>query len=173
LLGTYEDFPPTYHSISRFSYTTPAKKLQRTLIQSLYRLNRSKEGPDLPEFTQYNIKVELELGVADGLTFNYIDKETSKRCRDLIRTNAFQTLDLLCIVRYYAVEKASRNPLRFDYHMLRFQFSENEVELRVYHERGTRRLPIDELASFITQQINKELSRKKMNPLEMTYTRSV
>ena len=173
MFGTYEDFPEIYHSISRFSHTTSTKRLQSVLIRSLYRLNRKKAGPALPEFAQYNIEVELELGIADGLTFNYIDREISKDCQERIRRKAFPTLDFLCVVRYYNVAVKSRNALRFDYHMLRFTFSEKEVELRVYHERGTRRLPIDELVNFIVEKIGKELTRKKLSPLKMSYMRAL
>jgi len=172
LFGIYENFPEIYQGIARFSHATSAKKLQRVLIQSLYKINRDNEGPNLPEFTQYNIEVELELGIADGLTFNYIDKEMSRDCQERIRKRAFPTLDFLCIVRYYAVQKKRRSPLRFDYHMLRFSFSENEVELQVYHERGTRRLPIYELVNLLTERINRGLARKKLSPLEMSHMRA-
>ena len=76
------------------------------------------------------------------------------------------------VVRYYTVDKKKRSPLRFDYHMLRFSFNEKEIELQVYHERGTRRLPIDELINFLTKKINRELAKKKLNPLKMSYLRT-
>lgn len=172
MFGTYDNFPEIHQGTARFSHATSAKKLQTTLIQSLYRINRNNDGPNLPEFTQYNIEVELELGIADGLTFNYIDKETSRDCQERIRGNPFPTLDFLCIVRYYAVQKKRRSPLRFDYHMLRFLFIENEVELQVYHERGTCRLPIDELVHFLAERINRGLARKKLSPLELSHMRA-
>ena len=172
MFGTYENFPEIHQGIARFSHATSTKKLQRALIQSLYKINRSNDGPKLPEFTQYNIEVELELGIADGLTFNYIDKETSKDCQERIRKRAFPTLDFLCVIRYYAVDKKKRSPLRFDYHMLRFSFNEKEIELQVYHERGTRRLAIDELINFLTKKINRELAGKKLSPLKVSYLRT-
>lgn len=172
MFGTYENFPEIHQGTARFSHATSAKKLQRTLIQSLHKINRNNDGPDLPEFTRYNIEVELELGIADGLTFNYIDKETSRDCQERIRRKPFPTLDFLCIVRYYAVKKKNRSPLRFDYHMLRFLFSQNQVELQVYHERGTRRLPIDELVNFLTERINRGLARNKLSALEMSHMRA-
>lgn len=173
MYGTYENFPEIYHSISRFSHRTSAKKLQRVIIQSLCKLNRKKDGPKLPEFTKYSIEIELELGVADGLTFNYIDREISRDYQKRVRRKALPTLDFLCIVRYYAATKKTRRPLRFDYHMLRFSFNEEEVELRVYHERGTRRLSIEDLVNFLIGEINQELTRRKLSPLNMSYTRSV
>ena len=173
MYGTYENFPEIYHSISRFSYKASAKRLQRVVIQSLYKLNRNKDGPSLPEFTKYNIEVELELGIADGLTFNFIDKDISRDCQERILGRAFPRLDFLCIVRYYAVEGNRRKSLRFDYHMLRFLFEEKEVELQVYHEKGTRRLPIDELVNFLVGKINHELTRKKLSTLKRSYMRTV
>ena len=172
MFGIYENFPEIHQGIARFSHAISAKKLQRVLIQSLYKIDRNNDGPNLPEFTRYNIEVELELGIADGLTFNYIDKEMSRDCQERIRRKPFPMLDFICIVRYYAVQKKRRSPLRFDYYMLRFSFSENEVELQVYHERGTRRLPIDELVNFLTERINRGLARKKLSPLKTTYMRA-
>lgn len=173
MLGTYENFPKIYHSVSRFSYTISVEKLQRAIIQSLCKLNRKKEGPNLPEFTQYNIEVELELGIADGLTFSYVDREISRDCLERLREKVFQTLDFLCIVRYYAVKKDRRSSLRFDYHILRFLFNEDEVEIRVYHERGTRRLAVEDLSIFLTETINQELATEKLSPLKRTYVRAV
>jgi hypothetical protein len=173
LFGVYENFPEMYHSIARLDHEVSTEKLQRVLVESLYRLNRGNGSSNFPEFTRHNIGVELEFGIADGLTFSYLDGEILEHCREMIYRQVFSMLDFLCVVRYYVIEEAKRKALRFDYHMLRFLFNEEEVELRVYHEKGTRRLPIEDLVKFLLQDINQELVRNKSSPLKMSYMRAL
>jgi len=162
LFGIYENFPEMYHGIARFYCKTLTNELQRALLNCLCDMNRNEEELDLPEFGRDNIDVEVDFGIADGLTFNYLDKETLKHCQQMLGVQSFSVLDFLCIVRYYAIENDRRKPLRFDYHMLRFLFSEKEVELRVYHEKGTRRLSIEDLITLLTTKVNQILAKKKL-----------
>jgi len=173
LFGVYENFPEMHHSIARFSHKTPTKELQKVLIQCLCQLNQQEEGLDIPESSRHNVHVKLDFGIADGLTFNYLNKEVLQHCRAISSQQTFPVLDFLCIVRYYAGEKGKRSPLRFDYHMLRFLFSESEVELQVFHEKGTRRLSMENLVTFLTENMNQALARRKSSPLRMGYTRTL
>jgi hypothetical protein len=116
---------------------------------------------------------QKELGIADGLSFSYLNEEVLKYCRKRTQGQLFTTLDFLCVVRYYVVEEAKRKPLRFDYHLLRFLPNEKKVEIRVYHEKGIRRLPIVDLVKFLTEVINQELARKRLNPIKMSYIRAL
>jgi len=169
LFGTYEYFPEIYHGVANFSYTTPTKKLQRILIELLYQINQRKGGLNFPEFTRQNIKVELEIGIADGLTFNYLDREVLKQYQEKYSRKVFPKLDFLCIARYYVTKKKHQSSLRFDYYMLRFLFNKKKATLRVYHEKGTRRLPIGDLIRFLMEKINQELSREKSSPIQIDY----
>lgn len=166
MFGIYENFPEMYHGIARFYCKTLTNELQRALLNCLCDMNRNEEELDLPEFSRYNIDVEVDFGIADGLTFNYLDRETLKHYQQMSGGQSFSVLDFLCIVRYYAIENDRRNPLRFDYHMLRFLFSKEEVELRVYHEKGTRRLSIEDLITLLTTKVNQTLAKKKLSRLK-------
>ena len=169
MVGVYEDFPETYHSVARFSHRMPTGELQRVLIQSLYLLNQSGRGVDLLEFAQDKILVSLELGIAEGLTFNYIDRETLVDYQKRLRDQWLPTLDFLCVVRYYVVERTKQVPLRFDYYMLRFLFSDVEMEMRVFHEKGTRRLSTEDLVNLLIARINQGVAKKKLGPLKLIY----
>jgi len=173
LFGVYENFPEMHHSVARFSHKTPTRELQTVLVQCLHRLNESKERLDIPEFSRHKVSIEIDFGIADGLAFNYLDKEILKNYQSLSSQQTFTVLDFLCIVRYYAGGKRRRSPLRFDYHMLRFLFGEGEVELRVFHEKGTRRLSMEDLVTFLAEKINQALAGRKSSPLEMSYIRSL
>ena len=83
-------------------------------------------------------------------------------------------LDFFYVVRYHVVkDMGKRVPLKFDYHMLRFMFQENSMELRICHERGTQRVPLEDLITFITNCINEELSQKQLKPLDLEYLRTL
>ena len=126
---------------------------------------------DFPEFARHNIKAALEFGIAEGVTFSYIDDEILGWCHERLSEQSFQALDFLCIVRYYVTDEERKRPLKFDYYMLRLLFQEGEAELHVYHERGTRRLSIEDLIRFLVGRINQELARNDLKPLKITHTR--
>jgi len=171
LFGVYDNFPDISHGIIGLSSPTSTERLQRAIVQSLHRANRSRKELDFPEFARHNIKAALEFGIAEGVTFSYIDDEILGCCHERLGEQPFPALDLLCIVRYYVTEEKRRRPLKFDYYMLRFLFQEAEVELHIYHERGTRRLSIEDLTGFLTGGINQELARSGSKPLKMTHMR--
>jgi len=98
--------------------------------------------------------------VAEGITFNYLDEEELKRFQKTITKEALPTLDFFCVVRYHALKEGRHVPLKFDYHLLRFVFQRNSVEMQISHERGTRRVSLEDLANFIIGQISEELPRK-------------
>ena len=166
MIGLYENFPDIRHGFAHFSNAVPIPDLQRILLQFLQRVNENKESVSLAEFTRHKIRVELEVGVADGLAFDYFDKESLKRCLDATSKNALPVLDLFYVVRYYVPDRAKRKPLKFDYYIVRFLFREDEVEMLVHHERGPRHLAVEELIKFHLNRINRELKAKKLSPLK-------
>ena len=132
-----------------------------------HRLNH--ETFDLVTVTPYlkqKCEVGFEFGVADGFDFNFLDQNELDQCLKSIAEKELETLDFFFAVRYHIIrEKSKRVPLRFDYHVLRFTFQESGLELRIRHERGTQRVPLDDLTDFIVKQINVELSRRQLTTL--------
>ena len=173
MIGLYENFPDVHHGIAHYSSTVPTQDLQRTLLQFLRRLNEKKENLSLAEFIRHKVRVELDVGIADGLAFDYLNKENFKRCLNEISKNALPALDLFIVVRYYVPDGAKRKPLKFDYFLVRILFREQEVEMLVHHERGPRHLAVEELIEFHFNRINRELKAQGMNPLEHVLTRAV
>jgi len=116
--------------------------------------------------------VSFELGVAEDFDFNFLDEKELDRLQRSIVEKELSTLDFFFVVRYHVVnDKGKRVPLKFDYHMLRFMFQENSVELRICHERGTQRVPLEDLITFITKRVNEELSQRQLKPLNLEYLR--
>ncbi|HIE18998.1 TPA: hypothetical protein EYP75_04660 [Candidatus Bathyarchaeota archaeon] len=165
--GVYENFPVLHHGIAFFSHKISTQDLQRILICLFYRVNRGEEVFEIPVLSRHGIRMVFEIGIADGLEFNFIDEEEKNRWLSLLTNRIFETLDFIWIVRYYVSKKGKNRPLKFDYYMLRFIFRPEAMELRIHHERGTRRLSIEDLIKTIGEKINKELERKEEPPLRL------
>ncbi|MGD2066100.1 MAG: hypothetical protein PVI43_02890 [Candidatus Bathyarchaeota archaeon] len=122
-------------------------------------------GTLTPYITQ-KCEVGFEFGVAEGFDFNFLDQKELDRCLKFVDENELQMLDFLVVVRYHSVkEDGKRVPLRFDYHVVRFVFQGKRLEMRIRHERGSQRITVDDLTSFITKMINTELSQTGLTPL--------
>ncbi len=170
MLGRYQNFPTTVHGIARLSHSFSTEKLQRIIIEAFHQLNL--ETCDVNAVTPRSpaCEVGFEFGIAEGVTFSYLDEEELRRFEGAIESEATPILDFLCVVRYYTVdEKGKRVPLKFDYHLLRFLFGKDSAEVRIYHERGTQRVPMEDLISFIIKRINRGLSRRRLRPLATSY----
>lgn len=168
MLGLYENFPRVVHYAARFACGSSLKRVQRAIIDALHGLNQesyplNSVSPSNPS----DCTVSFEFGVAEGFTFNYLDREERKRLRGVIGKNPVPVLDFLCVIRYHVLKGGRTVPLRFDYQLLRFAFTEGGFVLQLFHERGTRRVPLEELASFIVERISKVATRGKLRPLKL------
>ena len=167
MLGRYENFPLNVHAIASFDYQESAKDVQRAILCAFHRLNNEvcDLGAITPFLTQ-KCEVGFEFGVAEGIDFNFLDQKEVDECLKFVAENDVETLDFFVVVRYHLVkEDGKRVPLRFDYHVLRFVFQGSGVEMRIRHERGSQRITVDDLTTFITKKINAELSQRGLTPL--------
>jgi hypothetical protein len=173
LLGRYENFPEIIHGVARFTCESPIRRVQQTILAALHNLNHEVCGlsaiaPHLPQ----KCEVGFELGVAEDFDFNFLDKKELDRFQTSMVEKELSTLDFFFVVRYHVVnDRRKRVPLKFDYHMLRFMFQESSMELRICHERGTQRVPLEDLINFMTKRINEELSQRQLKPLNLEYLR--
>ena len=173
MLGRYENFPEVVHSVARFTHQSTERKLQQAILCALHRLNQEKHDLNtISAFSTPECEVSFEFGVAEGITFNYLDKEELERFQKGIKKEAPPTLDFFCVVRYHTLKEGRRVPLKFDYHLLRFTFYKNGVELRIAHERGTRRLCLEDLVNFIVKHVEEELSKTRLKPLKLEHLRT-
>jgi len=167
LLGRYENFPENVHGIILFECQDSAKDVQKAILCTFSRLNQ--ETFDLGAVTPYlkqNCEVSFEFGVAEGVDFNFLDQKELEQCLKSADETEAENLDFFFAVCYHHVrDGGKRVPLRFDYYVLRFSFQEGGLELRIRHERGTQRVPLDDLTDFLVKQINVELSQRQLTPL--------
>jgi hypothetical protein len=167
LLGRYENFPENVHGVAHLEHQNSAKEAQKAIICTFHRLNQ--ETFDLSVLNPYlkqKCEVGFEFGVADGACFNFLNPKELARCLKSVDETEMECLDFFFAVRYHRVrDGGERLPLKFDYCVLRFSFKEGGLELRIRHERGTQRVPLDELTEFLVKQMNVELSQRRLTPL--------
>ena len=175
MLGRYENFPEVIHGIAGFAFKSSVRKVQQAILRALHQLNHDVCGLDaVTSHLPPDIEVSFEVGVAEDVEFNYLDKEELDRFQKNMVEKELPVLDFFYVIRYYTVnERGNRIPLKFDYHLLRFVFQENSVEMRICHERGTQRVPLEDLITFTTKRINEELSKKRLKPLNLEYSRTL
>jgi len=175
LLGQYERFPQIVHGIGSYAYKSPASVLQQAILEVFYRLN--KEDHELSKVTYIpssQCKVSFEVGVAEDISFNFLDDEELERCEKSVEKNALQFLDFFCVVRYHVVKAGGKRvALWFDHYFLRFIFYQRDLELRVVHERGTQHIHLEDLINFLVKRINDELSKRKLETLSKRYLRAL
>lgn len=176
MLGQYEKFPQIVHGIGSFTYKFSAGALQEVILQVFRGLNR--ETYDLGDITHLpsssQCKVSFEVGIAEDISFNFLDDEELERFQKSVQKNALQFLDFFCIVRYHALKAGGKQvPLKFDHYFLRFIFYQRDLEMRIAHERGTQRIPSEDFINFAIKQVNNELTERKLETLSKRYLRTL
>ena len=173
LLGRYENFPEVIHGVVRFTCESSIREVQQTILPALHSLNH--EVCSLRAVTLHlpqECEVSFELGVAEDFDFNFLDEKELDRFQRSIVEKELPILDFFFVLRYHVVnDDGKRVPLKFDYHMLRFMFQENSIELRICHERGTQRVPLEDLVTLIVERINEELSQRQLESLNLEFLR--
>ena len=164
--GVYAHFPDAYHCAALFLHKASRRKFQKSLIGLFYEMNVGEESFNVQSITSHGIKIAFDIGIADELTFNFIDDEERKKWLSILDKREFEILDFLLVARYYVSRRGRERPLRFDYYMLRFLFGRGSVELRVYHEKGTRRLSIEDLIYLLYKGLSKRIGEDLSMRLE-------
>jgi hypothetical protein len=161
MLGHYDNFPTTVHGFAQFRHKAPLKTLQQVIVTVFSDINQKRcRLEEIAQAPSQKCEVGFEIGVGEEDTFVFLDKEEVKRLEDEAATRMFHFMDFLCVLRYHTVEDSARRaPLKFDYFMLRFAFSKNLLEFIVSHERGPRRIYVEDLMNFLTERVKEELAK--------------
>jgi hypothetical protein len=169
LLGKYENFPRNIHGIALIEYGESIKNIEEAIFFTFFKINQeSYNFSDVASYLEHNCIVLLELGVADGFNFNFLDNDELERCVQILSGKDMNPLDFFVITRYYKIEKnKKRVPLKFDFQIIRFNFQSNLLELQIHNEKGPQRIPIDDLTDFMAKKINSELSQRKLSLLKI------
>ena len=168
-LGTFTNFPSIVHGIGEAFHNDQIYKIQHTTITALKELNNHKEPYPLSISSKNGIymgTLGYEIGVADDFFFNYLDDETVQRlCKLLNPRRNYRLLDFLIIVTYHYTQQEKIIALNFDYFHLRFIFNKKKIEGRIFHNKGTRRMPVNEMLNRIFDQIRKNMRQSSLGSL--------
>ena len=169
MLGFYDNFPENVHWKEVFNCSLPYKRLQLRLAKTLYEINISEfkfdeiTCPTIPECS-----INFEIGIAEDRSFNYIDSNELQRTLNLANKENITSIDLFWAIRYYRNTENKRNPLKFDYYLMRLSFDNKIVEFQVLHERGPRYISPEDLTAFLIKRINLMSQKRILKPFETT-----
>lgn len=176
-LGEFTNFPSLTHGLAIISHENSTAKIQRAIIQALYNTNGHKDAYDVSVAGQagnYEGELAFEVGVANGLFFDYLDEATLKELYNPLESGKeYSILDFLIIATYHYSRSGKRIPLIFDHHVLRFFFNVGEVELTLFHSKGTRRMPLDDFLNVIINKIKVEAKRSDLRPINIEKIRTL
>lgn len=168
-LGEFANFPTIVHGNVIATHGDHPSRVQLAVIQALRKLNGLDKAYPISvsgRVGTFEGKVGFEIGVAEGAYFNYLDDEMANRIQEhLTQGKLYPILDFLIVVTYRYSREGKDVHLNFDHHQLRFIFHNNQLEIRLFHSKGIRRMPLDELLSQILGAINREMKRQAAKPL--------
>lgn len=162
MLGTFDNFPISIHLRETFSSEISKKNLQRKIVQVFQGINKEQlsfeqvSNPTLPACS-----IIFEFGIADNLSFRYLDEEMVEKLQKVIASEKLNIMDWFCLIRYYKILKEGKRPLKFDYYMLRIEFREKGMtEISVFHDHGMRYVTPEDLVFFIARRLNYGSTRR-------------
>jgi len=177
LLGFFNNFPTSIHGNARYTYQTSTQQIQKAIVRALFQLNHeTHELKTLTRSSPPHCEVNFEFGIAEEDGFNFLDKEELDKVLRILKEakEPLRILDFFCASRYHTANaNGKRKPLKFDYTLLRFTFYRRTMELFVAHERGTQRIPLEDLVNFLTNHINKDYTHDQQKLLTLWYLRAL
>jgi hypothetical protein len=168
MLGLYPNFPQTIHKTETYTCGLSRQRIQHQLVQTLYDINGKTftfEEIDCP--VEANALVIFEFGIADDQGFSFLNKEEAKKLLAFLEAEPVEIMDWFCAIRYYKQTEGKKQPLKFDYFMIRSSFVDKGlVHFAVFHERGPRYLTPDALLAHIEHKVNQITAKKilKLKP---------
>jgi hypothetical protein len=176
-LGRFMNFPSIIHGTVKISHKTSNTRLQRIIAETLLDLN----GYTIPKVLSvasdsgtHKGEMAFEVGVADGLNFHYIDEETyTDLIKPLKTRKSFPVLDTLIIVLYHYTKNGKQIPLNFDHHLIRFTFKKGELNAYIFHMKGIRRMPLDDLLHQLIDRIKEKMTKNQLKTFNIEYFRTL
>jgi hypothetical protein len=152
-------------------------KIQQATIMGLKELNNYREPYPLSisgKSGTYMGTLGFEIGIADDIYFNYLDDETVQNLYKLLNPKRnYRLLDFLIIVTYHYTQQKKSIALNFDHFHFRLIFNKRKIECRVFHNKGIRRMSINELINRIYDRIRKSMIQSSLGILTVRRTKTL
>ncbi|MCJ7770042.1 hypothetical protein MUP37_00525 [Candidatus Bathyarchaeota archaeon] len=171
LSGEFINFPASVHGRSLVSYRSPMVRMQLAVVETMLNLDGRRETlqlspSDLPREVEGTLS--FEVGLANGVFFDRLDRQTANHILEHISSGRDRRiLDFLIVVGYWYSRGVKTQALRSDHHQLRFLFSPGSFEALLYHSRGIRRLPLDDLFTTIFDELKRTLAREQLGKIRI------
>jgi hypothetical protein len=164
MLGFYENFPQTIHLTETYTSPLSKKYVQEKLVHVLREVNgKTFSFEEIGSPTMSNSSVIFMFGIADTNGFKFLNEAQAKRLHEAISASSLRTMDWFCAIRYYKNTQPKKTPLKFDYYIMRFVFTEkNKIVFQVSHERGPRYVSPQDLVLFLVRILNGKLKRRAL-----------
>jgi hypothetical protein len=154
-LGIYSDFPTFSHLVVRLQFektSLDTVALTARALRSLNGLEDHVEASVAKHSGSILVKRSFEVGIAEGLCFNYLDDVEVNRVSELAVKPA--SVDYIIYINYRYLREGRFANLLADRYIIRFSLSPSEV--RLFQISGMRRTDPEALVWKIAELINRE-----------------
>ncbi|MHA2406943.1 MAG: hypothetical protein ACXACA_01030, partial [Candidatus Ranarchaeia archaeon] len=147
-LGIYSDFPSTVHYSGDLRILLPVDLFKRAILEGFIKLNKIRDAIRVSragKLGEISVKRTFEVGIAEGLNFNFLDQAEIKKIRkwvtDLPPKQTYDPLDFVIYSHYRHTGKDIERPsaLHFDNYFIRVNF--RKPVLLFNHLSGLQRTP--------------------------------
>ncbi len=169
MLGIYKNFPKVVHGVVRVALKTSPKNIQQAIAATFFRMNQKHYRlEEIANPSNHHCEVDFEFGIGEEATFSFLDEGALGVLKAAITKKPLDFLDFLGVLQYHLFDELRRRAaLKSDYYFLRFAFSWSSMELLISHERGPRRVHVEDLIDFLLKHVTSELIDHHDDALEL------
>jgi hypothetical protein len=154
-LGIYNDFPAFTHLYVRFSTRIPAPRAIMLISGGFYKLNSL--GDRVSTWVagrpgSFSVDRTFEVGIAEGLYFNYLDEFELERVSRLSPLPL--TVDFVVYINYRYSKEDRIASLLSDRYLVRVSVDSSSI--KVFQLGGLRRTAPEDLVTVIIGSINSQ-----------------
>jgi len=154
-LGIYHDFPPFAHLDIRFSTRMPTPKAVALIAGGFCNLNSLEDRVNTwvaGRSGMYSVNRTFEVGIAEGLYFNYLEEREVERISKL--SPPPPTIDFIVYINYRYLRRDKVVSLLSDRYLVRVSVEISSI--KVFQMGGLRRTAPEDLVAVIIGSINSQ-----------------
>jgi hypothetical protein len=152
-VGIYLDFPSFAHFETRFTLNTSADSAATYAAKGFGKLNEFMDAIETSvagHAGAFLVERTFEVGIAEGLYFNYLDKDEVERIAKVLPS--ISAIDFIIYVNYKYRKGDRLVSLLPDRYLVRISFASSSI--RVFQLGGMRRTPPSDVLLLASTQID-------------------
>lgn len=154
-IGIYSHFPSFAHFEARFTLNTSVSRATSLAACGFGMLNRFKDEIETSvagHSGAFSVERTFEVGIGEGLYFNYLDEDEVKRIAGL--SLPASSVDFIVYVNYKYSKRGRLVSVLPDRYLIRFSFVTSSI--RVFQLGGMGRTPPNDVIVLASSQIDCE-----------------